>query len=186
MSFDVRDYILLIDDIVPQSLCDALLNEYVPTDEWVSTSTKGGLRPDIRSAQTILISTDPVINFNHAVRRNLDSELFNCASTAIREYNRRFDLCHIEQDSGYELLRYRLGEFYTQHTDSFRESPRAVSCSFALNDDYEGGNFEFFDGQMAFKLPKGSVLMFPSNFMYPHEIKPVMSGTRYSIITWFV
>jgi hypothetical protein len=27
--------------------------------------------------------------------------------------------------------------------------------------------------------------MFPSNFMYPHAIKPVLSGTRYSIITWF-
>ena len=38
----------------------------------------------------------------------------------------------------------------------------------------------------AYKLEKGDALMFPSNFMYPHEVMPVTKGTRYSIITWFV
>ena len=28
-------------------------------------------------------------------------------------------------------------------------------------------------------------VMFPSTFMYPHEVMPVTKGTRYSIITWF-
>ena len=36
------------------------------------------------------------------------------------------------------------------------------------------------------KLKKGDAIMFPSNFMYPHEIMPVTQGTRYSIITWFI
>jgi predicted 2-oxoglutarate/Fe(II)-dependent dioxygenase YbiX len=61
-----------------------------------------------------------------------------------------------------------------------------VSCSFALNDNYEGGEFSFFDGQIKIKLPKGAALLFPSNFMYPHQILPVTNGTRYSIITWFI
>ncbi len=26
---------------------------------------------------------------------------------------------------------------------------------------------------------------FPSNFMYPHGIRPVTQGVRYSIVTWF-
>jgi predicted 2-oxoglutarate/Fe(II)-dependent dioxygenase YbiX len=92
----------------------------------------------------------------------------------------------IEQDSGYELLRYKEGQFYIQHTDSFKDCPRAVSCSFALNDDYEGGEFAFFDRELVYNLKKGSCIMFPSNFMYPHEIMPTTSGTRYSIITWFI
>ena len=54
-----------------------------------------------------------------------------------------------------------------------------------LNDDYEGGEFAFFDRQLKYKLNKGDVLMFPSTFMYPHEVMPVTQGTRYSIITWF-
>jgi predicted 2-oxoglutarate/Fe(II)-dependent dioxygenase YbiX len=40
--------------------------------------------------------------------------------------------------------------------------------------------------QLKYNLKKGSVLMFPSNFMYPHEILEVTKGTRYSIITWFL
>ena len=61
-----------------------------------------------------------------------------------------------------------------------------MSCSFALNDDYEGGEWGFFDREIIVKAPKGSAVMFPSNFMYPHEIMPVTQGVRYSIITWFV
>jgi predicted 2-oxoglutarate/Fe(II)-dependent dioxygenase YbiX len=66
------------------------------------------------------------------------------------------------------------------------KQPRAVSCSFALNDNYEGGEFAFWNKEKKVVLKKGSVLMFPSNFMYPHEIMPVTKGTRYSIITWFI
>lgn len=63
--------------------------------------------------------------------------------------------------------------------------PRTISCSFALNDDYEGGEFAFFDRRIATKIKKGAAIIFPSNFMFPHEIIKVKKGTRYSIITWF-
>ena len=65
------------------------------------------------------------------------------------------------------------------------EEPRAISCSMHLNDAYEGGEFAFFDRQLQYRLNAGDVLMFPSNFMYPHEVMPITKGTRYSIITWF-
>ena len=45
---------------------------------------------------------------------------------------------------------------------------------------------KFFNEKLKYNLKKGSVLMFPSNFMYPHEILEVTKGTRYSIITWFL
>ena len=32
---------------------------------------------------------------------------------------------------------------------------------------------------------ENSIHVFPSNFLYPHEIKPVTKGTRYSVIVWF-
>lgn len=53
----------------------------------------------------------------------------------------------------------------------------------ALNDDYEGGEFLMF-GDQKVEMPTGSVLVFPSNFMYPHEVKPVKSGVRYSYVSW--
>jgi hypothetical protein len=183
---NINDYIVIFEDMLTHNLCDAILKEYAVTDEWIDTGTKGGIRKDIRSATTILMSTDPVISLNESVRRKLDKYVFASAGAAIRRYNERFPMCNIEQDSGYELLRYQTGQFYTIHVDSFKEVPRAVSCSFTLNDEYEGGEFSFFNGEIKVKAPKGSALMFPSNFMYPHEILPVTNGTRYSIVTWFI
>ena len=34
------------------------------------------------------------------------------------------------------------------------------------------------------KLNKGSIVFFPSNFMYPHGIEKITEGTRYSIVAW--
>ena len=63
---------------------------------------------------------------------------------------------------------------------------RKLSVTLVLNDDFEGGEFAFFNRELIYKLEKGDALMFPSNFMYPHEVIPVTNGTRYSIITWFI
>jgi predicted 2-oxoglutarate/Fe(II)-dependent dioxygenase YbiX len=184
---NINDYILVFDEIITDALCDAILNEFSNEEEWEKTVLGGG-RVDvkIRSAETVVISYPYVIEKNKLVRQTIDNELFNCAAIAVQKYNNKFSLCKIEEDSGYELLRYKEGQLYVQHTDSFKDRPRAVSCSFVLNDDYEGGEFAFFDRELKYKLKKGSCIMFPSNFMYPHEIMPVTSGTRYSIITWFV
>jgi predicted 2-oxoglutarate/Fe(II)-dependent dioxygenase YbiX len=183
----LTDYIQVFENIVPDELCDVILKEFSDEQEWVKTVVGGGdVRPDIRSAETIVISFPHVIEANSVVRKQLDLDIFTSAGLAIKKYNEKFPLAEIEEDSGYELLRYKEGQFYTEHTDSFKARPRAVSCSFALNDDYEGGEFAFFNREKTFKVPKGAAILFPSNFMYPHEIMPVTKGTRYSIVTWFI
>jgi len=187
MSFDVRDYIVVFENVISRTFCDTILEEFNNEEEWVKTVVGQGVVDNkIRSAETIIISYPHVIEKNLEVRQKIDQNIFNSAELAIRKYNEKFPLAKIEEDSGYELLRYKEGQFYTQHTDSFKARPRAVSCSFALNDDYEGGEWGFFDRGITLKAPKGSAVLFPSNFMYPHEIMPVTKGTRYSIITWFV
>ena len=187
MSFDVCDYIVVFENIIDHDTCDAVINEFSNEEEWAKTVVGHGVVNDkIRSAETIGISYPHVIEKNLAIRQKIDKGIFNSAELAIRKYNEKFPLAKIEEDSGYELLRYKEGQFYTQHTDSFKARPRAVSCSFALNDNYEGGEWGFFDRKVVIKAPKGSAVLFPSNFMYPHEIMPVTKGTRYSLITWFV
>jgi hypothetical protein len=183
---NISDYILVFDNIVAPTLCDNILNEF-SDEEWQKTVVGDGRIDDkIRTSETVILSYPHVIEKNFDIRSNLDKVIFSSAGLAIKKYNEKFPLAHIEEDSGYELLRYKEGQFYTQHTDSFKARPRSVSCSFILNDDYEGGEFAFFNRELKYKLKKGSCIMFPSNFMYPHEIMPVTSGTRYSIITWFI
>jgi len=184
---NINDYIVTFDGVITNALCNAILEEFNDETEWQKTVISDGrIDNKIRSAETIILSYPHVIGKNPKVRAKLDKYVFVSAGLAIKKYNEQFPLCKIQEDSGYELLRYKERQFYTQHTDSFKARPRAVSCSFILNDDYEGGEFAFFDRELKYKLKKGSCIMFPSNFMYPHEIMPVTSGTRYSIVTWFI
>lgn len=52
-----------------------------------------------------------------------------------------------------------------------------------LNEDYEGGEF-IFNNTHEVKLKTGDILMFPSNFMFAHEVKEITKGTRYSFVSW--
>lgn len=51
-----------------------------------------------------------------------------------------------------------------------------------LNTNYEGAEFVMWD--QVIPLGEGDVLMFPSNFMYPHLVKDCTKGTRYSFVSW--
>jgi predicted 2-oxoglutarate/Fe(II)-dependent dioxygenase YbiX len=52
-----------------------------------------------------------------------------------------------------------------------------------LNDNYKGGEFIMFQKQKI-TLKQGELLIFPSNFLYPHRVEPVNKGVRYSYISW--
>jgi predicted 2-oxoglutarate/Fe(II)-dependent dioxygenase YbiX len=186
MTFDLRDYIVVFENILPNELCDEVLEEYNSDKNWMNTSTGGGVNREIRRCDAINISENFVIEQNQEKRKKIDDKMFNCAGEAIKKYNEKFKHAHIQGDSGYTLLRYQEGEFYSEHTDHFLQQPRIVSCSFTLNEDFEGGEFGFFNRELIYKPPKGSALMFPSNFLYPHEVMPVTRRVRYSIITWFI
>ena len=59
----------------------------------------------------------------------------------------------------------------------------AFSMITYLNDDYEGGEFVMWD-DTKIELNAGDLLMFPSNFLYPHVVNEVTKGTRYSYVSW--
>jgi predicted 2-oxoglutarate/Fe(II)-dependent dioxygenase YbiX len=87
-----------------------------------------------------------------------------------------------------DLLKYNPGGKYDIHTDHYTTTTRHLSIIMNLNDDYEGGDLIFTDQKKneikKLKLDKGSIVFFPSNFMYPHGIQPITKGTRYSIVAW--
>src|SRR5690606_31761239 len=120
------------------------------------------------------------------VRERIDTTLYRACGDVIRRYQQRFPFCRVVEGTGFELLRYETGGFYAVHTDSFKRVPRELAFSFSLNDDFEGGEWSFFCGGKLLAPAKGSVVVFPSNFMFPHEILPVRRGVRYSVVTWMI
>jgi len=183
----LQDFVKVYYNIVSEELCDKILNEYKNSSEWNLTRVgDGAVNQNIRNCSVVQISDPKIIDNNFEIRKFIDVELHQQLLEVVKKYSQEFSHFCPSIDTGYDLLRYETGQFYTQHTDSFQQQQRSVSCSLLINDDYDGGEFAFFDREIMIRAPKGSVIVFPSNFMYPHEIMPVTSGTRYSIITWYV
>ena len=105
-----------------------------------------------------------------------------------------------------QFTKYKLNQFYDWHCDSNKkpyDKPddlnshgkiRKLSTTVSLVDssEYEGGDFEFDfrdkdNGSNTPHVceeikPKGSIVVFPS-FVW-HRVKPIISGTRYSLVMW--
>lgn len=175
---EIKDYIVVIKQIVPHALCDSIIKEYEKCNQWNKAITRG--ETTHRKCSLIPMSVQDT-----DYRKKLDFDVFNCTVKCIEGYNEKFNYSTIDEDTGYDLLKYDTGDYYKEHVDSYITEPRLISCSLALNDNFEGGEFGFFGNSLKYRLSKGDAIMFPSNFMYPHEVNTVTKGTRYSIITWF-
>jgi predicted 2-oxoglutarate/Fe(II)-dependent dioxygenase YbiX len=180
------NFIVVLENVIPNNLMVDIHREYIASDNWVVATTGSGFSKEVRNCSNIGISFSSIIQKNMILRTNIDNEMHIATNKILAKYREKFPKIQVTSDTGYELLSYKTGQFYTEHTDSHASVPRTLSCSIALNDDYEGGEFAFFGRELTYKIPKGSAILFPSNFMYPHEIMPVTKGTRYSIITWFI
>lgn len=91
--------------------------------------------------------------------------------------------------SGYDLLRYAPGGFYREHCDVVHDHPvlghRRLSFILFVNDDYEGGELYFPRQDVTVWPEKGKAVIFPSGVTHPHTVRPVLKGTRYTVVSWF-
>lgn len=104
-------------------------------------------------------------------------------------YKAKFPLITTEYLNQIDLLKYQAGGKYEKHIDHFFGSTRTLSFILNLNEEYEGGDFVFYDEKnneaiKKIKCNTGTVIFFPSNFLYPHSVQPITKGTRYSIVGW--
>jgi len=61
VSFDLRDYIVVFENIIPEELCDEVLAEYNSDKNWINTATGGGVNREIRRCDAINMSDAYVI-----------------------------------------------------------------------------------------------------------------------------
>jgi predicted 2-oxoglutarate/Fe(II)-dependent dioxygenase YbiX len=67
--------------------------------------------------------------------------------------------------------------------DGQRKGIPILSVLGALDDGYKGGEFVMWEDTVI-DMPKGSVMVFPSNFMYPHKVNEITEGVRHSVVSW--
>lgn len=91
------------------------------------------------------------------------------------------------------LNKYVNSQHMDPHSDLIRnicgEGIPVLSTIVMLNDNYKGGELLFNlkpeNKKVSYKLNKGSIIIWPSTFLYEHEVTPVIEGERISMVTWF-
>jgi hypothetical protein len=110
-------------------------------------------------------------------------DCFDRQSLAVQDYCHKFNINGLKYWEAFNFIKYEKGHHFMEHHDHGFSYNCTVSLVAYLNDDFEGGEL-FFRLQGINYIPKaGDVVLFPSNFMYPHQAKVVHSGTKYSLVT---
>jgi len=113
----------------------------------------------------------------------LSKDFYNNINPHVKSYLQHYS-AKIEKHEPPQLLRYGKDQRFHDHIDDHPFFTRRISLTYYLNDDYEGGDVEFKRFGIRFKAKKNQLLVFPSNFIYNHEVYPVTDGLRYVIVQW--
>lgn len=179
--------IFLFTELLSASLCQHLIDIAE-----VSRLEPAGIEVDrveaqVRSNSMVSLEGDPLLGSTNDL---LLGQVSLIQQWLYQTYGLTFghtDVCSI--------LRYQPGEFYKRHIDNILMSSRLaeanrglplrdVSVVGYLNDGFEGGETYFDRQDLKVKPQRGAALVFPSNFVYPHQSLPVISGIKYAWTTW--
>ena len=102
---------------------------------------------------------------------------------AVKHYTKTYNIGELRYWEATNYVKYGPGQHFQEHHDHGFSYNCVVSLVAFPNDDYEGGELAFSLQGVVIKPKAGDLYVFPSNFMYPHRAMPVISGTKYSMVT---
>ena len=189
MMDHVSDY-MLIQNLIPTPLCRSLIRESsLPESKWSKHSWYNYGRDDLHSMPEKELE---IISSTGEQFKSLGNYLGIALQNYQKKYSREKDkvgsawIRHISQ---VRFNRYKMGPKMRSHHDHIQslfdgklKGIPIISIVGLLNDNYEGGAFMCREKEI--KLIRGDILLFPSNFMYPHEVKEITKGIRYSFVSW--
>lgn len=191
---EVKEFIKFYDNVIPLSAIATLVKwantlNFKDAEIIMTADNDHGINKKIRNTKHVILNnrSESLTNVHYSML------IAKACLDYIKKYTRDLHLpfFHMQGINDIQLLKYEVGGFYTYHIDHAGiKTPRTMSCILFLNDDYKGGELMFKDprGQNEITIkPKASrLIIWPSNFMFPHTVKPVTEGVRYSVVAWGV
>jgi len=178
----VTDYIKYFENIVAPQICnDVKTAKFKYDNSTYSTHDSGKV-----------VKQDRVVSEDFWIRsgKPYHAQIKPCYRLAIDKYKEEFPYFNVQHLTDFRISKYSEGGFMSNHIDNIHHShgqqwgyPQVTVLLF-LNDDYEGG--EIVISGKKFETKAGSAIVFPSNFMFPHEVLKVSKGIRYSITCWLM
>ncbi len=185
MNFNqqITDYIYYYPNIMDSKMCNNIIDHFDKAAKWNTSSFSNAYK----NTGTSQVAMDEYwIGPPDLYYKDLKIAFKGVVSDYL------FSNPHIkyQEFTDFRIKSYGKFGFMNVHVDSIHHShgqkqgyPHLTSLIF-LNDDYDGGEFVLCDESL--KKEQGSAVVFPSNFMFPHQVKEVTKGKRYSIMVWIL
>ena len=183
MDKDLRKY-LKVYDTIPAKMCEEIL---------VGLAKANWRKHFYQNAYTNeqeTFDTDLSVTHEDVPHKN---DLMGIVWNGLKQYMDDIGFAWFDSWNGFTYVRfnrYEEGQKMNIHCDHihtvFKDSHSGIptlTILGCLNEGYQGGELIFWEDEKV-DLPAGSIMIFPSNFLYPHEVLPVTYGTRYSFVSW--
>ncbi len=188
-SSSMQDHILHLPSFIDKDICLSVTNSLDNLDKDKSAPYTDGLLnndadsyfdPDIEHINLVRdrIFVDGIKEYASEVRSfnwsYYDTDSFHCSEMIIRRYNKGSEFKYHHDDI--------IGEIFPHW---FLRRQNILTCNFYFSDadDYDGGDLVFTCGK-SFHPSMGDIIIFPSNWMFYHEVQKITRGKRYSGTVW--
>ena len=187
---NLKDYIFHLDNWIPKNICNKSIEELSNDNTWE--------RHKFSDSQTFEAESkngNKELDICFGDNLTYLKELHNLTWKALEKYIviDKVGGETLEGWAGFSQIRfnrYNKNQIMSKHIDHiqsiFTGEKRGIpflSIVCVLNEDYEGGEFIMFD-DYEIKFKTGDLIIFPSIFLYPHLVKPIKKGVRYSFVSW--
>lgn len=193
---EIAPGIVVYSDVIPNSEnlykdLEAALAE--ANMQWGVAAVREGDKEHIntmsRSTSTIGITyrggmiDEPTKNSGEALIIGMNNLFFEHFDPRERDYKAMYNIDTVWHDT-YGILKYGIGQQFTNHIDDHQDYHRRVSTVYYMNDNYTGGEINFPRFGITYKPKANDLIVFPSTYVYNHSVSPVIEGTRYAVVSW--
>jgi len=181
----VLDFIYVYNNIFTPSECAQICAFLTNSSNWEEHYYGGDATPVFhknKKEHYILLSQNTHNSVEYGIVKNK-------IESALQHYHLSLNL---KNWNGYTPVRFNKYNEETQcneHWDanssinSEHKGFPLLSVVGVLNDNFKGGDFIMFDNHKI-NLSGGSILIFPSTFIYYHKVTKITKGTRFSFVSW--
>jgi len=180
-----NSFIYIKENALPGFLCDDMIARFESNQD---DQYKGRVGSEMDSNTSLKKTTD-LIASGKSHWKDVDNNLFRSLAMALKEFQEvypYFSNMSRFKDMGYNLQRYKEGEYYHWHVDADNQalSQRQLVALWYLNDVEEGGETDFAFQEVSVTPKKGTLVLFPPFWTHEHRARVVNKGVKYIATTW--
>ena len=162
------DNIRYIENVLSEEEHSILLDYVIDRKEWVHEPWDAKTVGKDQMPENILNTLQKIFEFVHKTATDF-------YGVEINPFNK----------NNLVLIKFPRGLVLHPHVDTESVESNHIASIYYINDDYIGGEINFPDHNIKISPKPNSLVFFPGNENYLHEVLTILSGSRYSTSMWF-